>query len=51
VCHIITGAKNNQWLFLTLSDYVNTSSDPKKGALDFKNPKLKKYSDNLIKLN
>ncbi len=35
---------------LTITIY-NTSSDPKKGALDFKNPKLKKYSNNLIQLN
>jgi hypothetical protein len=29
----------------------NTSSDPKKGALDFKNLKLKKFLNNLSKLN
>jgi hypothetical protein len=30
---------------------ITTSSDPKKGALVFKNLKLKKYSNNLRKLN
>ncbi len=33
--------------FENLKTVKNTSSEPKKGALDFKNPKVKKYSNNL----